>query len=100
MEHSKHTPGPWTVCPTNCEDVRANGYLLFAGQMPLVDPVAANPEGKSNARLIAAAPDMLEELLRVEKYLALIDSAVIGLDVKQELTSVRAAIAKAEGGAK
>lgn len=60
MTHSKHTPGPWAVCSTNCEDVRANGYLLFAGQMPLVDPVAANPEGKANARLIAAAPELLD----------------------------------------
>ena len=51
-----HTPGPWfteTLSPIgHCAIVDADGFTI-------ADP---SPMGQDNARLIAAAPDMLEAL--------------------------------------
>ena len=50
---SKHTPGPWHVLVRP----QANTYEVFGGKLSSsIDARAAN------ARLIAAAPDMLEAL--------------------------------------
>jgi len=59
-----HTPGPWDCKPTSNY---AHDYRLFRpGGMPLPYVAAGNDHSvaRANARLIAAAPDMLA-LLRV-----------------------------------
>jgi hypothetical protein len=68
-----HTPGPWTV--DNCgRDVRAGGVGgLFVARIYAV-PQEDNPSGYgdeqfANARLIAAAPDMLQALKAIRKWL-------------------------------
>lgn len=50
-----HTPGPWTV--------EKNGYLNQLGIEPCIGAVyGAGEELNANARLIAAAPDLLAAL--------------------------------------
>ena len=80
---SKHTPGPWTFVHEGGID---GGYFIDAKE-----DVVVLPRGRLNeadARLIAAAPDLLAALKAVmeaaEKWSPAIDQG-------------RAAIAKAEG---
>jgi len=63
MNESKHTPGPWQVTD---EDVRGNDiyYRIEAegfGMVALVDATPVDDDSlRANARLIAAAPDLLD----------------------------------------
>ena len=92
---SKHTPGPW----------KANLYLGGAyainrmapngerlGRIAVVDGMI---ETKANARLIAAAPDLLEA---AKNLLAMTEGQTIFNYMEPQLEAVRAAIAKAGGG--
>ena len=57
MTQGKHTPGPWVQSGDACivgQDRKDVAYLT-RNTMP-------NPELRANARLIAAAPNMLEAL--------------------------------------
>lgn len=75
----KHTPGPWTVPhfalsghPCNCAYVLADGYTgdiatVRRDEAKGADDLAHYPAGdeaKANARLIAAAPTMVEYIAR------------------------------------
>lgn len=72
---SKHTPGPWI----NCQAVgqRLSSRRIISDSNKISTVVADVPDyGKTsaserhaNARLIAAAPDLLEALTRAEDYL-------------------------------
>lgn len=80
-----HTPGPWSVSPP-CElsprySVYHNGPLVYCDRA-------------EDAALIAAAPDLLAVLLIAEAALA----AYSGGE-SSDLDAIRAAIAKATGGA-
>ncbi len=87
---SKHTAGPWTV--------EYDGSIVMSGQVIMSPP---GPDGsslaerKANARLIAAAPDMLEALIRCHDIiLAQQDEMKIG---EYERLLASAAISKAKG---
>jgi hypothetical protein len=89
---SKHTPGPWHYFETEdgrCRVKPLNGKYIVA-ECSAMEPQCE--EQGSNARLIAAAPDLLEALRR------LLDSGdVRDAAEKGALAAARAAIAKAEG---
>ena len=107
---SKHTPGPWEARRVNYQewDIDRLGsvpLLGFAGWegMATVYGCDDQPEegalvAEANARLIAAAPDLLESLKSCEKQLTALSfkSAHVG-DVLKALREARAAIAKATG---
>ena len=61
---SKHTPGPWGTFEIRSEgsgEVRT-GVCAFDGDYMIADVGWDRPnEAEANARLIAAAPDLLEE---------------------------------------
>lgn len=86
---SKHTPGPW-------------GYTMRGNYMRLYMPcsldgdVARGYVGEANARLIAAAPELLDACME------LMDEAEMGGSSPAEWDAIRAraraAIAKATGG--
>ena len=86
---SKHTPGPWKLDAGRCFDTSSGRFFLSYGTEPRTGrPYFENfCELDSNARLIAAAPDLLE--------------ALRGLMRDPEGSAARdaawAAIAKAEG---
>ena len=97
MTQTKHTPGPWVVGSRHTE----NGVLTASGQLVAnthgshrtYDREAQILEQDANARLIAAAPDMMDALRQWQ-------SAELTND-EQELRNARnardAIIAKAEG---
>ena len=83
---STHTPGPWHVA-NGCQIRSAKDQIAKAWMM-------RNGEGLANARLIAAAPELLEALEEIV-------SAADGDGWSQldaDLRKARAAIAKAKGG--
>lgn len=99
---TKHTPGPWWVCQeldgyVQCRFtwVRDQFGLQIAStynqtraelQAPLIEAVA-------NARLIAAAPDLLEALKLAHDHLCVSP----GYEGSKEIAQIRAALDKAEG---
>ena len=91
----KHTPGPWTVYfEFNVKDDHGRGIAACGGHGSNRNPEQAHNENVANAKLIAAAPDLLEalkNLLENEKLddwePSLIESRI----------AARAAINKAEG---
>ena len=85
MSETKHTPGPWRV---------ANGVQIRSQRDQIAKIwMMRNGEGNANARLIAAAPELLEALQTVvanapEPYCAI---------TRAVDAQCRAAIAKATG---
>lgn len=97
-----HTPGPWKI-PSDgpCSVDDQDGRWIAVTGCPGRDAEA----NKANARLIAAAPEMLKVLLRL---VAPFDGAKgAGMDMPKAtiadgsdmLANIRAAIAKATGAA-
>lgn len=92
MTEAKHTLGPWT---TGGYNIKANnGNLLVAKLYRLQQP--EDPESDANARLIAAAPDLLASLKEVAYELSTIRNRRLTIGETAALDMARAAIAKAE----
>lgn len=92
MSTNKHTPGPWTehtFADEKFVEIRAGGGCRIVAHVFL-----DNGNREANARLIAAAPELLEALLA---FVATFD----GVEVTPggDVAKARAAIAKATGGA-
>ena len=70
MTEHKHTPGPWTIKSNinelgNCELIVKKDYSLIAETFWRLDNdtgIRSHDEREANARLIAAAPALLEAL--------------------------------------
>ena len=61
---TNHTKGQWTVGKTsNFEymDIDCNGQRITS----VYTGIESNPEAEANAKLIAAAPELLEALVRI-----------------------------------
>lgn len=65
MSEGKHTPGPWLVT----KEYDHNNDVSWRVSAPLPRIAATATEDEANARLIAAAPDMLEALEGLVSYL-------------------------------
>lgn len=98
MTQTKHTPGPWKLegNPRFDEETGcyAGGYGIV-GELEIICELCerlAPLEAEANARLIAAAPELLETLERLT-YEAERRAGV----PKHFIAQARAAIAKAEG---
>lgn len=96
MAESKHTPGPWLVvkCDGGFRAFDTDDWTII-GQNKIVPALVwggvAFEEGKANARLIAAAPEMLEALQAARSIL---DEQIS----PNACAMADAAIAKAIGG--
>ena len=82
---SKHTPGPWHIDPIKAH---ANGNRRIMAEQ--CTPVAVVPEHlAADARLIAAAPDLLDALKQAVKLNGF-------REFNDYIPAMKAAIAKAE----
>ena len=88
---SKHTPGPWNLYPNNASDwvVRK---MFPNGQES--HEIARCQSGMDNARLIAAAPDLLEALQAMLEQFTKTPSTLKDSEAR---CKAHAAIAKAMG---
>jgi len=93
---SKHTPGPWQW--TQHFDPTISIYKDGFGQIARLYDSSAGT-GKANARLIAAAPDLLADLQEACDRIEDLVSRLGGTDPEKATESYRATIAKATGGA-
>lgn len=67
-EHLKHTPGPWRF--DECGEVVGGKYGSPVCELPPASMLAGSiTEHSANARLITAAPDLLEALAMVRDYI-------------------------------
>ena len=105
---SKHTLGPWKIVTSN-----ANRKFIDASIRPEISPFkgvlfpiakvhhTTHEFGIANARLIAAAPELLDALREMlDRYVSLANSGDAGFwnpETELEVKAARAAIAKAEG---
>lgn len=111
MSKLEHTPGPWKVLPHvfSRDYIRVRGtrlgsrYKIANVHMPYLDTFYliqddANEESIANARLIAAAPELLEALkgllADITEYMVINN---LGGHNNHSHVWARASIAKAEG---
>ena len=96
MTTYKHTPGPWTFAPlSTASRFRATQqeerFGIYADTAPEGHRMPAEAQGEANARLIAAAPDLLEAL----------EALVFDFDshstADESISRARAALKKARG---
>lgn len=92
---SAHTPGPWRIGGTEKRVIFADNGDVVA-RIACYGEQSETPEAeKANARLIAAAPELLGAL---RSCVMVMERDLSGLQLIQpELKEARAAIAKAEG---
>ena len=98
---TKHTPGPWTMHPRfdDGAEVRSLASVAWcsvasthgASGSQIIDVA----EARANARLIAAAPDLLEALERLFRW-----GSWPSEEHKQDMELARTAIAKAKDATK
>jgi len=107
MTNATHTPGPWEAADNNTgtgTNIRNGAGTLLA----VVHSYRANPDKsypnadtrRANARLISAAPDLLEALERAIEYVERfgdMNHEPLPGDCAATLYASRAAIAKARG---
>jgi hypothetical protein len=93
-----HTPGPWFFHRDELlHDGRPNGSLHLVADVDQEGNGLDWQTNEANARLIAAAPDMLEALRRLEAMVRILPPDMDAPD--SALAQARAAIAKATGEA-
>jgi hypothetical protein len=107
MTDLKHTPGPWVMSPPDGHfgDInisqKGNIHAIAAVLNPLAYDENSKVQTKDNARLIAAAPDLLEaakEFLEAQHSLVPVDKiAEYHQRVKLAEDNLIDAISKAEG---
>ena len=94
---SEHTPGPWVVCPIQKEDL-LHSRKVGTGPEGWLGVAQAHgdtqEEADANARLIAAAPDLLEACRIALVYL---ESDADDQQEREDWAQIRVAIHKAEG---
>lgn len=98
---SKHTPGPWEPITDKHGEVVVYEAVTRANLD--ICKMGGNTNDGANARLIAAAPDLLEALkglLAVAPSKAPAAGLIVGIEEKHKaaIAGARAAIARAEGG--
>ena len=92
-----HTPGPWHVCGDMIRSTVSNAAMRSVAKV-YVSQMHGKPEAAANARLIAAAPDLLAACRAIEPHIA--SNHPVTDNEHPYLTAVRqlrAAIDRAEG---
>ena len=92
-----HTPGPWAILPNTPHFVRAMHPADGMQPVATVYHFGGDGELAANARLIAAAPELLEALERISTAYDETLRHPIAAPLLQAVYAARAAIAKARG---
>jgi hypothetical protein len=97
---SKHNPGPWRV-DGQANDMAGSAIIRDAGGFPVASTRSwVKEQHEANARLVAAAPDLLEaaksQVANIERWLDTGVAATPG-ESKYIYDALKAAIDKAEG---
>lgn len=98
MSKSKHTPRPWEVFAGDSVGVRTAYPVNDIGGMPAkfeLCRTGTTEEAKANARLIAAAPEMLAALKRIVEWEK--DPDRYSGDLADICHDIATVVAKAEG---
>ena len=91
-KHATHTPGPWKVSSHQTQI-----HSERCGLVAILEEFTEKSTTHANARLIAAAPELLEQCKLFEKVLThLINSGDSGADLERD--KLREILAKVEGG--
>jgi len=92
----KHTPGPWTLSDEICPSVTAPGAPYIAQVLMYTDGETGSLRSTAgaDARLIAAAPDLLAQLRRI---VAAADRMKTATPIDGLIDEARATIAALEG---
>lgn len=70
MNTTQHTPGPWFVSEdSDCVFIRPSERAICGCAGDTISPLENREEIEANARLIAAAPDLLAALIDLKKQL-------------------------------
>jgi len=94
-QHTPHTPGPWSWNhgPRDSEFDTITGPKGFF----ICEIAISHPENEANARLIAAAPELLEALKIGIETMLNGPERILRQDEQEAIMKMRTAIAKAEG---
>jgi hypothetical protein len=93
---TQHTPGPWQISADGQRVLDSDGEGVLA---TVYGAACADQDGAANARLIAAAPDLLAALQNAANVLAALATGQLK-SVRPDspaLAKARVAISKAEG---
>ncbi len=97
-KHATHTPGPWGY--SEGEIYRGNNPI--ASVIPSFGWFRKTAEDEANARLIAAAPELLEQCKLFEKvltyYYGTDKNTAISATANENRDNLREVLAKVEGG--
>ena len=97
-KHATHTPGPWVVK----HDKEGLPFIGVASDPWTYPGTVATVEQEKDARLIAAAPELLEQCREFEKCLTFYhgtnENTAISALAKENRDKLREVLAKVDGG--
>lgn len=91
---AQHTPGPWRMSADSDETMNP-AFLITESNTTDWPSIVAEVNGEANARLIAAAPDLLEALKSVQAAIYIDDAGQLRLTRSFDESVLDAAIARA-----
>lgn len=103
MTELKHTPAPWEACNVgDYSDYDGQCRVILGDDLRIAVVLGDHDESAANARLMAAAPDLLGALEEMANICAACTFETIRingkyLDRKEAVSRARAAIAKVKG---
>jgi hypothetical protein len=101
MKPHTHTPGPWIIKRIHTPPVFDRGVLAIQPDIAVLQCPELDTASEANARLIAAAPEMLEALEAMCDGPLLIDDINASLQAREKAMylykQARAIIARATG---
>ena len=100
MSKATHTPGPWVRAEKGHGNYFHVGQVVDSDHMTIAVAHGKNAETEANARLIAAAPELLEALEGIRWKSDDKDSMEFAARITYvQMDAIRATIAKARGEA-
>ena len=91
-----HTPGPWIVGP-HPGNSAGEDWRMILSVTSETGPLYIGEAIEPDARLIAAAPDMLAALAIAEAFMSGFEDDEMQEGMAEKMAQIRAAIAKAGG---